>query len=148
VGPKTSQAVTNITFAPDGDLVFTQPHVKGTEHATAFLINPGKTPSTRERARAPALSRAVGGGGGFLATTTTTLHFSTSTVLEEGEGSAMALAAVCAAAAVGMAALTVAHRNFWPAGTTRRRGPHPIEPAESNRSTGRMHKIAPGGCTT
>ena len=88
--------VSTTTARPDGAQVYTQAHLRGTEHATAVLAVQGAPVATPTGTR-----------------TTTTLYVSTSSVLDRGAGSAAALAAVRAAAAAGLAGLTASHRAWW-----------------------------------
>ena len=76
--------------AADGAVVVVQKHLRGTEHATAYL------------------TVTDGGGGG-----TSVTYISTSDVLGEGESGAVALAAVRAAKTAGIDALTASHRKWW-----------------------------------
>ena len=77
------------SVAADGAVVVVQKHLRGTEHATAYLTVPG-------------------GASG-----TTVTYTSTSDVLQAGESAAVALAAVRAARAAGIAAMTASHREWW-----------------------------------
>ena len=78
----------------DGAVVVVQKHLRGTEHATAYLTVPGATAGTD-------------------ATGTSLTYISTSDVLAAGESAAVALAAVRAGRAAGIDALTASHRRWW-----------------------------------
>ena len=75
--------------AADGAVVVVQKHLRGTEHATAYLT--------------------VGAGSSGTSVT----YISTSDVLQSGESGAVALAAVRAARMVGITVLTASHRKWW-----------------------------------
>lgn len=89
----------------DGAQVFTQAHLKGTEHATAIITVPGSSTG----GGAVHLGGGVGGASP-LVTKKTVMYVSISSVLDKGAGTAAALAAVRAAANIGSDALTTAHQ--------------------------------------
>ena len=78
--------------ATDGAVVVVQKHLRGTEHATAYL------------------TVSAGGSGGMRTSVT---YISTSDVLQSGASGAVALAAVRAARTLGITALTASHRKWW-----------------------------------
>lgn len=86
----------NATEPSDGAQIFTQDHLSGAEHSTAVLALPTVTKQV-----------------GSVTMKTSLLYVSTSSVLARGAGDAVALAAVRAAANIGMAQLTTAHRAWW-----------------------------------
>jgi len=98
-------AVTNATMKTDGAVVFVQAHLRGTEHATAALTGATRTTTAVVADRS--------GGTRTMTTTTTVMFVSTSSVLGKGAGEGVALEAVRAAAAHGLAPLLAAHRDWW-----------------------------------
>jgi hypothetical protein len=86
----------NATEASDGAQVFTQDHLSGSEHSTAFIVLPTTTTT-------------VGG----VTVKTSIMYVSTSEVLPRGEGDAAALASVRSAVKLGIASLTASHRAWW-----------------------------------
>ena len=100
--------ITNVTMPGDGAEVWTQAHLLGTEHATAFLAVPGGKAGSSSSSSSS--SSTLGGQGDV---TSSVMYVSTSSVLGAGQGAAAALGAVRAAAAAGHAALLASHRSWW-----------------------------------
>jgi hypothetical protein len=81
----------NASVAADGATVVTQMHLRGTEHATAFLTEHHVSATTK----------------------TSVMYVSISDVMDKGKGTAAALAAVRSAKKYGIDAITASHRKWW-----------------------------------
>jgi hypothetical protein len=81
----------NASVAADGATVVTQMHLRGTEHATAFITEDHVSATTK----------------------TSVMYVSISDVMGKGKGTAAALAAVRSAKKRGIDTITTSHRKWW-----------------------------------